>query len=229
MTRSLRLDQELLLLALHDRKGTHAFGSMMEIGLAGGIFTELVLAGHLRIATGAARRGGDLVEVVGRPPRTERLLLDAVERLEGSRRKAPKTAVASLARIKGIRRRVAEELCRKGVLREAEDRILVLFRRRIYPTVDPGPERDLVRRVRQALEGAEEPDERTGALIALASVTGTLRALATKAELKQFKGRIKAITEGSPGGSATREAVEAAQAAMAAVIATTTAASAATG
>lgn len=224
MARALRLDHELLLLALHDKTGKHAFGSMLAVGLGGALFTELLLAGHLGIAKGAGRWNRDLVDVHGAPPRGTPLLAEAHERVAGKRRKRPQAAVTAIAGLSGLRHRVAQELCRMGVLRETEDRILLLFRRRLYPTVDPGPERELIERLRRALTDSDDLDERTSALIALADVSGTLKAVATKAELKSWRPRIKAVRDGSAGGTAARDAVEAAHAAVAASIAATTAA-----
>jgi hypothetical protein len=48
---------------------------------------------------------------------------------------------------------VAGGLGARGVLREEVDRVLWLFRRRIYPEVDPGPERELLQRLRRAVRG----------------------------------------------------------------------------
>jgi hypothetical protein len=236
MFKELRLHHELLLLALHDRKGTHAFGKLIEIGLGGALFTELLFEERIRLAA-TGRRGRDLVEVAGASADSARvahgahsrsargghgardhqrpLLDEAVERLAGKRRKSPKTAVSSLARLPKLRHRIARELCRMGMLRESEDRILLLFRRRIYPTVDPGPERTLVARVRDVLEERAEPDERTTALVMIADATDVLRALASKQELKAYRARIDALRSAGQG-SATYEAVKAAEAAAAA-------------
>jgi hypothetical protein len=81
---------------------------------------------------------------------------------------------------------VARDLCRWGVLREDEQEILLFFRRRVYPTVDPRPERTLVTRVRKALDGEGTVDARTGSLISLADVTGSLAARSLANELAQL-------------------------------------------
>lgn len=57
-SRRLRLHHELLLLALHDKKGTLAFGQMQHIGLAGGLVAELLLAERIAITAATAASSG---------------------------------------------------------------------------------------------------------------------------------------------------------------------------
>ena len=124
------------------------------------------------------------------------------------------------------KRRIAVGLCRKGILREREDRILVLFRRTAYPTLDGAPERRVLARVLDAVTGdSQELDARTAVLVALANGTGILKPVLGKDLVKQRKDRIKEIGEGDIVGEATKAAVQAAQAA--AVAATSAATSAA--
>ena len=129
------------------------------------------------------------------------------------------------AQLKDLKRRIAISLCRKGILREREDRILVLFRRTAYPTLDGAPERRVVDRLQDAVAGdSRELDARTAVLVALANGTGLLKPVLGKDLVKQRKDRIREIGEGDIVGEATKAAVAAAQAA---VIAATTAASSA--
>ena len=124
-----------------------------------------------------------------------------------------------------LKRRVAVGLCRKGILREREDRILVLFRRTAYPTLDGSPERRIVDRLQDAVAGdSMELEARTAVLVALANGTGILKHVLGKDLVKQRKDRIKEIGEGDIVGEATKAAVQAAQAA---VIAASTAATSA--
>jgi hypothetical protein len=227
----LRLHQELLLLALHDTKGTLAFGQMQHVGLGGGIFSELLLEERLRIVTERrGRREKSFVEVAN-PSRTGEDALDAaLEKLSAAKRRAnPRDTVLRIARVKNLRHRVGRELVRRGVLRATEDEVLLFFRRKVYPTLDPGPERALVERIRGALENPDEgaPDGRTALLISLAHATGTLRALYDRRTLKSMKSRIEGlVARAGEGGDATTAAIKAAQAA--AVAATSAAVSAAT-
>jgi hypothetical protein len=134
-------------------------------------------------------------------------------------------AVSRLGNRPRLRHDVALALCARGILREDEQRILALFRRKVYPTVNPKPEQALIRRIRAVLDGGRTPDPRTAALIALAGLTNTLRAIYDRKTLRTLKPRLKALAESQAGSQAAREAVAAAQAAvMAATIAATAAA-----
>lgn len=230
MARVLRLHHELLLLALHDRKGTLAFGQMIHLGLGGAILTELLLEGRVRIVEEGGRRKKEFVEVVDRRRLHDSALDAALEKLASAKRRAtPANTVSRIGQVKELRHLVARDLCRKGVLRETEQEILLLFRRRVYPTVDPSPERALVDRVRRALSGDAAPDERTAALIALADATSALGAIFDRKERKALKDRIRAVKDADVGSRAARKAVEAATAAVvASMVAVTAATSAST-
>ncbi len=231
------MHHDLMLLALHDQKGTIAYGKMQHFGLAGAVFAELLLLGRLRIVTERRRRKDrPLVEVVD-PSRTGETVLDAaLGVLAGAKRRAaPQRAVEKIARVKDLRHEVARELVRRGVVRATEDQVLLLFTRRVYPTLDPGPERALVARIRDALDGpppsAGGPpapvDLPTAIVIALADATGILRALYGRRELKALKPRIQTLVEeAGAGADVAREAVQAAI--NAAVAATSAAVAAAT-
>jgi golgi phosphoprotein 3 len=227
MSRSLRLHHELLLLALHDRKGTPAFGQMIHLGLGGAVLTELLLEERVRIVSEGGRRRKEYVEVVD-TRRMHDLALDAaLAKLSSAKRRAtPQNTVSRIGGVKDLRHLVARDLCRMGILRETEQEILLLFRRRVYPTVDPAPERALVARVRAALEGSSSPDERTSALVAVADVTHTLAAIYDRRERKALKARIRAVRGADVGSRAARQAIEAAAAATTAAIVAANAAAA---
>lgn len=221
MSLGLRLHHELLLLALHDEKGTVAFARMLEIGLAGGVLGELLLEGRVDLRP-EGRKGRLLVTVVSRATFGDPVLDEGLRRLaEAKRRKNPQATVASLARIKELRARTATALCRRGILRETEDRVLLLFKRRIYPTLDAGPERELVDRVREAIDDpAAEVDPRTAVLIQLARATGALRAIYSSKEIRARKARLEELKPvAGASGEAAQAAIEAAQAAVVAAMA----------
>ena len=221
MSVALRLHHELLLLALHDEKGTLAFARMIEIGLAGGLLGELLLEGRAELRP-EGRKGRPLVTVVSRATFGDPVLDEGLRRLaEAKRRANPQATVASLARIKGLRARTATALCRRGILRETEDRVLLLFKRRTYPTVDPGPERVLIDRVREAIEDpGAEVDPRTALLVQLARSTGALRAIYSNKEIRSRKARLEELKPvAGVSGEAAQAAIEAAQAAVVAAMA----------
>ena len=226
MHNGLRLHQELLLLALHDEKGTNAFARMLEIGLAGAMLGEFLLEGRAELRP-EGRKGRPLVTVVSRAAFGDPVLDDGLRKLvDAKRRGSPQSTVGSLARVKDLRKRTAVALCRRGILRENEESVLLLFKRRVYPTLDAGPERALVQRIREAVEDPEAAVEpRTALLIQLARSTGALRALYSNTEIRARKARLESLKPAAgPGGEATQAAIEAAQAAMVAVMAATTAA-----
>lgn len=101
-------------------------------------------------------------------------------------------------------------MCRRGILRADEDKILWIFTRRVYPEVDPVPERQLIERMRKAIfTDGQDIDPRTVILISLAKSAGLLNVVFDKNKLKSRQARIKQIIKGEMSGTATSEAIAA--------------------
>jgi len=224
------LHEEVLLLALKDEKGT-PHSSMYTIAMGGAILAELLLDERFVLEEKPrkkpikpGKKPSYLVAIDNPKQLADPVLDECLHRVATSKKaRSPQDWVTRFGQIKDLRRRVAVGLCRKGILREREDRILVLFRRTAYPTLDAAAERKVVERLRDAVAGdSMELDARTAVLVAMANGTGILKHVLGKGIVKQRKDRIKEIGEGDIVGEATKAAVEAAQAA---IIAATTAAS----
>jgi hypothetical protein len=217
----LHLHEQILLLALRDEKGTpESRAGMYHLALGGAILSELLLADCIVVGEDK-KKHVDLVK-------TKRLhdpILDECLGLVASakRRRSASAWVGRFAHTKKLRHRIAEGLCRRGVLRDSEETVLLFFTRKVYPTIDPGPERRLIGRLRKAIfSDSKSLNSRTVILVALAHGTGLLRAHLDRRELKERKRRLEQITKGDLIGGATRQAVQAAQAAaMAAITAAT--------
>ncbi len=226
------LHEEVLLLALKDDKGT-PHSSMYSIAMGGAMLAELLLSERLVLEEKPrkkplkpGKKPAYLVVVDNPKQLADPVLDECLHRVATSKKdRSPQEWVTRFGQLKDLKRRVAVGLCRKGILREREDRILVLFRRTAYPTLDGAPERRVVDRLRDAVAGdSMELDARTAVLVALANGTGILKHVLGKDLVKQRKDRIQEIGEGDIVGEATKAAVQAAQAA---VIAATTAATSA--
>jgi hypothetical protein len=169
----LYLHEELLLLALKDAKGTiESRAAMYQYALGGAILAELLLDG--RIVVGEDKK--KLVDFVHGPLLREPLLDECLDLIGSAKRRRRATDwVRRFARIKDLKHRVAQSLCRRGILHASEDKVLWLFTRRIYPERDPVPEQRIVERLSQVIFGDElEVDARDAILLALASGTGML-------------------------------------------------------
>jgi len=148
------------------------------------------------------------------------VLDEALAKLRDARRRASlKTWVTRFRGMKNLRHRVARQLCRRGVLRADEDKVLFLFTRKIYPELDPRPERALVERLRRAIfTDAADVDARTAVLVALADKTGLLKNVFDRKELKARKARLKSIAAGEAVGEVGEAAKAAAEAMQAAIL-----------
>lgn len=225
----LGLHERAMLLALHDERGTIHRAGMYGYAVAGGVLAELFLEDRIRLEERPGRKKA-LVEVA-RTTRTGDPLVDEVlERIRTAKRKATlESWVSRVANTAKLKHRVARQLVRKGVLREREDRVLLIFRRTIYPALDPRPEKQLVASLRDAiLNDAPDVSPRTAILASLGWRSGLLSSVLDRRELKARKARLEALGRGDAVTGATRAAIEAVQAAMmAATIAASAAASAA--
>lgn len=210
----LRLYEEIMLLALRDEKGTIASGVWIDYAIAGAILAELMLEERVGVDDEGKRK--KFARALS-PRRTGDPLLDeCLAKLRGAKRRATLTTwVSRFASVKKLRQRVADRLCRKGILRSDEDKVMMLFTRKIYPELDPVPEREIVARMRQAIfTRKRDIDPRTSILVSLASGSSILRVVFDKKKLKQQKDRIEEIQNGDLTRGATKAAVEAVQAAV---------------
>ncbi len=214
----LRFHEELLLLILRDEKGTvdHRAG-MYHYALAGGILAELLLAGRISVDDDKKK----LVTALDAKPLGEPVLDDCLVRIrDAKRRQRLLTWVMRFAQLRNLRHRIAAGLCRRGVLKESEDKILFFFTRKLYPETDHRYEERIVERLRKAIfTETSDVDPRTAALASLASGAELLTIPFDKKELRGRKQRIKQLTADDLLGRAVGEAVRAAKAAAVAACA----------
>jgi len=210
---NLFLHEEIMLLALRDEEGTIASGTMYQYAIGAAVLAELLL--NKRIAVGEPRRK-KLVDLISSQPIGEPLIDQYLEKICNAKRRASlQTWVSRFAGVKNLKHRVAQQLCDRGILRATEDTIFLLFSRKIYPELNPVPERRLIERLRQAIfTDSGDVDPRTVVLVSLANSTGLLKVVFDKKELKGRKARIKEIIDGEITGKAAKEAIQAMQAAV---------------
>jgi golgi phosphoprotein 3 len=233
------LYEEVMLLSLKDEKGTMESGASYQIALGAAILADLLLSGRLEVEQEKKKK---FARMISDRPLGDELLDECLQRVrEQKKRQQLQTWVSRFANTKRLHHRVAEGLCEKKVLRIDQDKVLGLFKRRIYPEIDAKPEREIIERMKKAIFGAGSVDPRTMAVIAIAEAANLLKNAFEKKRLKERKDRIKRIangeaagtTTGATAGKAAKEAIQAVQAAQAAaamtvIIASSVATSAAT-
>jgi hypothetical protein len=210
----LRLYEEIMLLALRDDKGT-LLTYVAEFAIAGALLAELMLDGRIAITDAKKQHVG----IRNTSPIGDPILDEALARI--AKRKRPASVVSWLTQLAGakwLRHRAARQLCRRGILRADEKTVLLFFKQKIYPELDPMPERRLLERMRAAVTSESGPvDPRTAAVVSLAHGTQILSAALGKDVVKRRKHRIEAIVRGEATGQAAKKAIQAHQAAMIAV------------
>ena len=210
---NLYLHEEIMLLALRDEEGTIASGTMYQYAIGAAVLAELLLSQRITVDQSGKRKLVDLASsaFVGEP-----LLDHCLEKITTAKRRAAlQTWVSRFASVKNLKHRVARQLCERGILRADEDKVLLLFTRKIYPEVNPEPERELIERVRQAIfTDACDVNPRTVVLVSLAKSAGLLKVVFDKKMLKARKARIEQIVNGEITGKAAQQAIQAMQAAV---------------
>ncbi len=214
MKKSLKLHEELLLLSLRDEKGTFASSGMLEYAIGGALLSELLLL--KKIDTDQVKKKKILIDLVNSSPTGDPVMDECLDKLKKAKRRADmKTWVMRFARIKKLKHRIAEQLCHKGILRADEDKVLLIFNRKIYPEINPAPENALVKRLHEGIfTDKQDIDPRTSIIISLAKHVDLLKHHFDKKELKSRKKRIKQIGEGQATAKAAKEAIQAVQAAV---------------
>jgi len=213
MQNTLFLHEEILLLALWDEEGTIASGTMYQYAIGAALLAELLLSKRIEVEQSDKRK---LVNLVSPSPLGEPLIDQCLEKVISAKRRAVlQTWVSRFAGVKNLKHRVARQLCRRGILRADEDKVLLIFTRKIYPEVNPEPEKELIERLRRAIfTDTRVIAPRTVVLLSLANSTGLLKVVFDKKKLKGRKARIKQIVNGEITGKAATEAIQAMQAAV---------------
>ncbi len=208
----LPLHEEILLLAMRDDEGTIASGTNYQYGIAGAILSELVLRNRIAVDDSGRKK---FAEVVDRRSLDAPLLDECLGKIGASKPKPLQHWVEKFAGIKALKHRVAERLCDRGILREDEGKVLLVFTRRIYPETDSRPEHEITERLRRAIfSDTRDVDARTVVLVSLAHHAGILPAVFDKKELEARKDRIEQVINGETMGKAAKEAIQAMQAAV---------------
>jgi golgi phosphoprotein 3 len=212
--RELFLYEEILLLALKDEEGTIAPGAMYQYAVGGAILAELLLAGRVGIVE--QKRKKKLVEVTDSTPTGDDLLDECLARIGAAkRRSSPQAWVERFAQIKSLLHRVARQLCQQGILQMDEKKLLLLFTRKVYPEINPEPERRLIDRLSEAIfTDTSDVNYRTVVLLSLARSARILPVIFDKKLLKARKNRIDQVINGEVTGKAAKEAIEAMEAAV---------------
>jgi hypothetical protein len=207
----LHLYEEITLLALRDEKGTLTTSFAAHL-VAGAVLAELLLGRRITAEDSKKR----LLDLHDTTPTGDPVIDECLARMAaGRRRAAMQTWLPRLADIKDLCHKAARQLCRRGILRADEDRVLLLFTRRIYPEMDPAPEREIVERMRAAVfADADAVDPRTAVLIALAHAADLLGGKLGRKELRARKKRIEQIVKGELVGRAAKEVIDACRAAV---------------
>jgi Golgi phosphoprotein 3 len=158
------LPEELLLLALHDEKGSviPAAASALNGALVGAMMMELAMMGRLQ------ETPHDTVIADPRPTGYE-VMDDALTRIAAA--DTPRSASYWVGRLAGrmprLKDRLLEGLVARGVLEQRERRILWVFPSRSFPLVNAAAEQQVRERLRAVILGGQIPDRRTAALLGL--------------------------------------------------------------
>jgi hypothetical protein len=229
MANRLYLHEEILLLALRDREGTVASGTNYSYAIGGAVLAELLMRGRAVVDREKKKK---FLRLVNSTPFGDPVMDECLQKLVTAKKRAQlQTWVSRFAGVKRLKHRVAEQLCRRGILHADEDKVLLLFTRKVYPEINPEPEREVMERLREAIfTDTESIGPRTVVLLSLAKTADVLKVNFDKKKLKARKKRIERVANGEVTGEATKEAIEAMQAAvMVAVIIPTIAAGATAG
>lgn len=212
---NLYLHEEILLLALKDKKGTiSSSASMYQYIVGGAILAELMFQGRIKIDESTKRK---LVDIVNVRLTGDSVLDECLKKVsEGRRRASVQTWVTRFAGMRHLKQRVAAQLCKKNILKEDEDKILLIFSRKIYPEINHEPEQAIIDRLERAIfSDSDDLDPRTILLLSLAHKTGLLTIIFDKKKLKERKKRIEKIVNGEIIGKAASDVIAGVRAAIA--------------
>ena len=182
--KNLYLYEEIMLLDFKDKEGTIPFGTMYNFAVVGAFIAELLLTNRIKIKHSKSRKK---VVPVSNNKFGDPLLDECLEILSNSRKERDlKTWINRFANMKKLKNRTAKQLCKRGILRSKEKDVLLIFKKRVYPEINPEPERKLLNRLEKAIfSDRKNLDPRTIVIISLAHKAGILPHNFDKKRLKR--------------------------------------------
>lgn len=219
--------EDLLLLLLDDDSGKLRLTSYPQTVLGGALLVELATTGAVEVEEKTGLWLSATVRPVDGAAPADPVLRAAYDVVAAK----PRTAQDLVDRLgKGARDALADRLAGRGILERREDRALGLFPRTRWPAVDSSHEQEVRRRLTTVLVHGVDPDERTGALVALLSAIDKPHKVVDHQGRSsgEVRKRAKRIARGDWAAKAVRDAITASTAAITAVAATSAAAGAAT-
>jgi Golgi phosphoprotein 3 len=217
----LTIGEQLLLLALHDEKGTVVFSASTALpyGLAGATLLDLYFSNRIAIRQRQ-------VHVIDDAPTGDEILDEVLQLIQGSgKTRDLKHWISRINdRVKDLKGRLADNLVYKEILEQEEHRLLRMFRQSRFPTRDATPEYETRDGIRNIVLWGQEPGDREVALIGLVKACDLVNEIFAKGERKVAKRRIKELTEGEEVGKAVAAVVAEMTAAIVAIIVASSAA-----
>ena len=185
---NLPLHEEVLLLALKDKKGTIHTGLNYQFILAGAMMAELFIQGKIEIEKVGKK---NFIRLVNSKLTSDSLINDCIAKLVKAKKRQQAPAwISRFSGVKDLKNRVAKQLCRKRILKLEEDKVLLIFNRKLYPEINPKPEKEIMERLSKAIfTDTNELDTRTILLVAIGSKSNLLRTLFSNKDLKPRKKR----------------------------------------
>lgn len=210
---TLHIYEEIFLLALRDKEGIPFATVNYRHAVAGAILAELLMK---QIVAVESKSRVKYLKINRLSKTGDELIDECIAKISGAKRRAQlKSWVQRFVHLPRMKTRIAQQLCRKNILREEEGRVLFIFKNHIYPEVDPRPEKQIITKIEKAVFGnATEVEPEVVILISICKSVGLLNKLFDRKRLKARKERIKRLTDGELIGKATKEAIEAMQAAV---------------
>jgi hypothetical protein len=215
----LSLSEKLLLIGLHDEKGSVVFSASLALpyGLAGALLLELYLSNRIDFVN-------NRVKVISKDKTGNALSDEALVLISSSPklRDAKHWLNTIHSKVKNVQQRLAEQLVQKGVLSKQEQRFLWIFSRDRYPTHDAKPEQAIRDHIKDVVLNSKPPTEEDVAIVSLIDACELVNEVFDSSDRRRAKERIKKIGKDEKISQAISQTVEEIQVALIILITATT-------
>jgi hypothetical protein len=199
--------EDVLLLLVDDGTGRFRVDSTrLDNVLAGAVLVELVMIERVGFASeGGFLKRGRMVVLDPTPP-GDPVLDRALVTIVGSRPAKPEQLIAKLR--KRLRTTLLERLCAAGALHRSTRKIMGILPRTSWDSVESSREKELRRRLQDALVADATPDLRTAAVVSLLAAVNAAHKI-VNGDKKAVKARAKEIAAGDWASAAVKKAIDA--------------------